>query len=94
MSERDLLADKIEAKIKEVNAEIEKLEAKALDAEADSKLAMEEKIAELRVKRDEAKSQLDQFQQSGNDALEDIERGVKGAWQELTSAIDSARDRF
>lgn len=53
MSERDAYLKKLEAKLEEWDAEIDKLQAKAKGAEADTQRQYEDQLNELRTKRKE-----------------------------------------
>lgn len=95
MSEkRDAFVQKTKAKIDQWNAEIDKLSARADQAEAEAKIEYENEIQELKKFRDEARQKLEKLQQAGEGAWEDFKAGAEMAYDALSQAIESARNRF
>jgi uncharacterized coiled-coil DUF342 family protein len=92
--QRDVFVEKIKAKLDEWNAEIARLEAKARQQEADTKLKLEEQIETLRKKRKSTEADLDKLCQAGDSAWEDLKSGVESAATSLGEAIKSANSRF
>ena len=88
------LEDKLDAELDQARLEIERLEAKAREEEADARLDIEEQVRELKEKRDAAAAKLDEVRQSGIDALEDLKVGAEHAWQALSTSARKAADRF
>jgi outer membrane murein-binding lipoprotein Lpp len=95
MSEnKEAYVEKLQAKMDEWNAEIKKLEAKARQAEADSKINYEKEVEELRAKRRDLEEKMSQVRESGEGAWKDLKTGIESAWQSLDTAIKSAASRF
>ena len=94
MSKRDAYIKKMKAKLDEWNADIAKIEAKAESAEADMKIKYHQKIDELKQQREEATTKLDELQNSGDEAWEDIKAGLESTWDSLGNAVNSAFSRF
>ncbi len=95
MSEkRDAFARKVKARIDEWNAEIDRLEARAKQAEADARIDYHDEIQELKNHRDEARKKLRKFEQAGEGAWEDLKAGVEMAYEAMNQAVHSARKRF
>lgn len=95
MSEkRDAYVKKLKAKMDEWNAEIDKLEAKASQASADSQIKYQQQIEQLKEQRAEAERRMDELSRASGGAWEDLKAGVDGAWQALGEAIQSASSRF
>jgi outer membrane murein-binding lipoprotein Lpp len=95
MSEnKEAYVEKLQAKMDEWNAEIKKLEAKARQAEADSKINYEKEVEELRAKRRDLEEKMSQVRESGEGAWQDLKTGIESAWQSLDTAIKSAASRF
>jgi predicted nuclease with TOPRIM domain len=91
---RELYVEKMKAKLDEWNAEIDKLEAKSRQKEADAREAYEKKIESIKEKRQATKENLDNMQQAGENAWEDLKAGVEKAAASLGEAIRSAQSRF
>ena len=95
MSEtRDAYVRKVKAKLDEWNAEIDKLEAKARQKEAEIKTDYQERIDVLETKREEANDKLAALQSAGDAAWQDLKSGVELAASALGEAVKSARTRF
>lgn len=94
MSQKDAYIQKLQAKLDEWNTEIDKLKAKADQAEADAKLEYYERIEKLREQQDGAREKLETLRQAGDDAWEDLKAGIESAWNDLSEAIKSASSRF
>lgn len=94
MSQKDAYEKKIQAKLDEVRAEIERLQAKAREAEADAEIEYNKQIDQLRKKHEALKSKLDEVKLAGEDAWEDLKVGAELAYESLSDALKSATSRF
>jgi len=95
MSEtRDAYVQKLKAKMDEWNAEIDRIEAKADQADAESKIEYEKQLEDLRAKRRDLEEKIAKLQQAGDDAWEDLKAGIDSAWDALGNALKSAASRF
>ena len=91
---REQYIDNMSAKLKEWNAEIEKLEAKAQEAGADVKKEISQEIQELRTKRKVAERKLDKIKDAGEDAWKEIQTETEDAFKDIKSALENAVNRF
>ena len=94
MSTRDQYIEKFKAKLDEWNAEIDRLEARGRQAEADSRIKYEKELSDLREKRDAAREKLEEIQHSSDDAWQDLKRGADDAWSAARDALAQAAERF
>lgn len=94
MGKKDAYVKKLHGKMDEWNVQIDKLAAKAQQAKADTKIAYEQDMEDLREKRKKFKDKIDQVQKSSDDAWGDFKAGVEGAWESLDAAMKSASERF
>lgn len=94
MEKKDAYVKKLHAKMDEWNAQIDKLAAKAQQAKADTKIAYEEDMEDLRAKRKKLKDKIEQVQKSSGDAWGDFKAGIELAWESLDTAVKSAAQRF
>lgn len=94
MSEKASYRQKIRAKLDEWNAEIDKFEAKADQAQADAQLEYYEQLKKLRALQEEAGNKLEALDEAGEDAWEDVKDGVDIAADALDHAVQSVRSRF
>lgn len=94
MSMKEAYEKKLQAKLDEWSADIDKLKARADSAEADIQLKYYKKIEELRSQQDAARIKLEELKGSSDDAWEDLKAGIDSAWDSLSSSIKSAASRF
>lgn len=94
MSTRDAYVDKYKAQLDLVDAEIDRLEAKARIAKADMKIDFDEQLADLRGKRDGAKNKLSEIKLASGDAWETLKQGAEDAWSSVSTAVQGAVDKF
>jgi hypothetical protein len=90
MENRKDYIDKMAARLKEWDAEIEKLEAKAAVAKADVKASYNEQINELHLKKVEAQQKLKKIQDAGEDAWEELKDGAEKSWQIFEDSVKRA----
>ncbi len=91
---RKAYEEKLDAQLKEWNAEIDLLKAKAENAKADRKIEYATKIDTLQHKRDIAKTKLHELKNAGDEAWEDIKTGAEKAWAEVKTAFHDAAAKF
>jgi hypothetical protein len=94
MSMKDAYEQKLQAQLDEWSAEIEKLKAKADNAEADTQLEYYKQIEKIRSMQESASNKLVELKDAGDDAWEDLKAGLDSAWDSLGSAVKSAASRF
>lgn len=94
MSEKDQYVEKAKAKLDQWNAEIDKLQAKADEADAGSRIEYQKQLDEMRAKRDEAQVRLKELAEASDDAWEDVKAGFDKAWDNISGAFQSALSRF
>lgn len=94
MEDKSAYRQKLEAKLDQWAAEIDKLQAKAAEAGADARVEYQRQVDELRDKQKDARAKLDELDDAGGDAWEDLKGGIEKAWEDLGSAVSAARERF
>ena len=95
MSEgRGVVVEKMKAKLDELNADLDRWEAKARQAKADGRAGYVEQVEALRGKRDELQQQLADAGEAGASAWEEIVNGFEDAWSSLKKAFDKARSEL
>jgi hypothetical protein len=85
---------KLEARLKELDAEIVKLREKGRDLKDDAKADWDRKLAGLEAKRDAARAKLDEVGRSSAEAWKDVQKGAQSAWDELDKAFRDASREF
>ncbi len=94
MSEREHYVEMAKARLDQWNAEIDKLQAKANEAEAAAKIEYKKQLAEMRAQRDKAEQQMKEMQEASNKAWTDMKSGFDNAWDSIAESFDRAMSRF
>jgi hypothetical protein len=94
MSEKKAYQDKMEAQLREWQAKIDVLKAKADKAKAEQQVKYYEKIENLRVKKKAADAKLAELRRAGEGAWGDIKTGMEKAWKDLTESVEEATKKF
>lgn len=94
MGLKEAYEEKMEARLREWNAKIDVLKAKADRAGAEQKVRYYESIENLRDKQKKLESKLEQLRSSSEMAWEEFRGGVEQAWEELKSAVERAGEKF
>jgi len=93
-TKRDAYVEKLKARLDEWNADIDKLAAKAAQAEAEAKIEYQNKLDKLRAKRDDVKDKLLTVQQAGDGAWEGLKEGLENSWEILKMSLNKAKTEF
>ena len=94
MNSRDEYIRKMQAKLEELNAEIDTLSAKAGEVTADVKKEYNQQIESLKAKQAVARQKIEEIQHAGESAWVDLKSGIELAWTAIGEAVDSAKSRF
>jgi DNA anti-recombination protein RmuC len=84
----------LDARLKELDAEIVKLREKGRDLKDEAKVNWDRKMADLETKRDAARAKLAEVGRSSADAWKDVQKGAQSAWDELDKAFHDASQEF
>ena len=91
---RDAYVQELKAKVDEWNAEIDKLAAKADQAEAETKIKYHKHIEELRTKRNDIEDKITALQQVSDSAWEDLKQGIENSWEIFKKSFTKAKSEF
>lgn len=91
---RKAYEEKLDAQLKEWNAQIALLKAQAENAKADAKIDYYKAIEALEDKQNKAKTKLQELQAAGDEAWEAVKTGAEKAWAEVKIAYHDAASRF
>jgi len=94
MSEKAAYRQKIGASMEEWNAEIDKIEARADRAGADMQLQYFEELKKLRALQEVARGKLEELEEAGDDAWEELRNDVDNATNAIERAVNVAVTRF
>lgn len=84
----------LEAQLKEWDAKLVELKAKALDAKAEIRAEFEVELEALAGTRAVAQEKLQELRWHGEWAGEDLKGGAEKAWSELREAIERSASSF
>jgi len=91
---RDVYVRKLKSNIDKWNSEIDKLQIKADQAKAETKVKFRKQIADLKVKRRELEGEMADLRKAGEAAWQDVKSGVDVVKVVLGESIKSAKSRF
>lgn len=94
MSIKDDYVEKLKAQLDVWSADIDVLEARARQVEADVRLKYEEQITVLKAKREEAKAKLAEVQGAATEAWQEIKKGADEALDIIKKSFEEARKKF
>ena len=85
---------KLDARLKNMDAEIAKLNEKGRDLKGEAKTKWDQKLADLEPKRDAARAKLAEVGKSSAEAWKDVQKGAQSAWDEMDKAFRDASQEF
>jgi hypothetical protein len=93
MELKEAYEQKIQAQLDEISLEIDKLKAKAREAQADSKIKHSEEIKKIEDLKENVKAKLEEIKNTTNDkweeTKEELKKGMDSAWTPLAVAVNS-----
>lgn len=93
-SKNEAKKDKFKAQFDELSAEIDKLKAEAEKVSADQRKKFYDYVETLDEKRNQLKSRVDELKDASGAAIDELETGMKDAWQRVAIAKQAAEARF
>jgi len=86
----------LDAKLQEIDAEIDKMDAKLRQHKANSELGdkLARRLQEIRSQRAELLDRISDLKQSTASSFEELGEGVQTAWDTLSSAVKRAASEF
>ena len=93
MKMKEAYEQKLQAQLDVWSTEIDKLDAKAGEADVNTQAEYYKQIEELRAKQDDAKEKLDELK-SAHNAWEDLKVGIESAWGLLGDKLSSTKSKF
>ena len=83
-------ADKFEANLKSLAADIDKLKAKAQGASADLRVKLNKQIEDFQARQQAARAKFDEYKAAGADRAETLKGGLERAWDDLKQSMERA----
>ena len=94
MDDKSAYRQKLEARLDQWRAEIDSLQAKAVEASANARMEYEKQVDDLRDKQKDAQAKLKELDETSGEAWKDLKGGIEKAWDDLGDAVKSAQERF
>ena len=94
MDEKKLVERKLQARLDEWKAEIDKLKAKADGASADAQLEFSRQIRDLELKLEDGSNRLSEMSKASGEAWATLRQGLESAWDSLSTAMAEAASKF
>ncbi|MEE4239991.1 MAG: hypothetical protein V2I36_00890 [Desulfopila sp.] len=94
MSLKDHYLNQVEEQFKEWKYEIDKIEAQAEEAEAETKIDYLRRLDTLKGKQREAKLKLKEIKEAGEESWEDLKTGYEKVREDLQKSIENAQTSF
>ena len=94
MNKREIYKKKINAKLKEWEAEIKRLETKAEQTKIDVEAKYYDNIEELKNKKKQAQKKLENIKDTSNAAWEEMKDGFEKSWNSLAKSFNKALKKF
>jgi predicted ATP-binding protein involved in virulence len=91
---RKAYEEKLDTQLKEWDAEIALLKAKAENAKSDAKIDYYKTIETFEHKQDKAKTKFQELKTSGDEAWEAVKGGMEKTWAEVKAAYHDAVSKF
>ena len=94
MDMKQAYEEKLEAQLREWQAKIDQLKARADRAEAEKKIDYQQEIDSLQARQQALQEKLEELRGAGEDAWEEVKAGAELAWRDLEQAVNRAFDHF
>jgi hypothetical protein len=94
MATKEAYRKKMEAQLKEWDAKLALLSAKAEKATADARISYENELESLKRKRAAAHKTLEELGKRSENAWEDMKDGVEKVWDDMSKAMEKVVARF
>ncbi len=94
MGMKEAYEEKMNARLRQWQAKIDMLKAKADQVAAGQKIKYYEEIESLRTKQQHMREKLDELRAAGEGAWQEVKTGVETAWQDLQDAVERAMEKF
>lgn len=91
---REEYIDNMAAKLKVWNAEVEKLEAKAEEAGADTGKEIRKEVQNLRTKKQAAEDRMEEIKEAGEKSWKELQAEAEDAFEDIKSSLENAVNRF
>ncbi len=94
MEDKKSYLQKMADQLKQWDAKIDELKAKAVKAKAESRAELLKQVDALRAKKEGVQGKLKQLQEAGDGAWDEMKSGLERSWTEFKGAFTNASAKF
>lgn len=94
MASKEAYQQKLAAQLKEWDAKLDVLSAKARQATADARIGYENELEALKARRAAAQEALQELARRSESAWEDVRDAAEKAWEDMGKAMEKITARF
>lgn len=94
MSSHKAFINKISSQLEKWDYDLDRLEHRVEGISDDLKEQLNKTITELKSSRSALSEKVSEYEQAGEDAVEDIKEGLEIAWDSIKMALLSAKSEF
>lgn len=94
MDDRSALQKKLKARLDQAQAEIDRLDAKQRESEADVQLEIGKQVEVLQERKERTQQKLSEISEATGDAWKEMQAGASKAWEDLGAAVESAKEKL
>ena len=94
MDKKELYIEKLAARLKQWSAKIDEYKAKGEELKVDMKIEYKKQLEDLSVKKGALEKKISALKEPGNEAWEELKKGVEKSWKELSEAVKTAAEKF
>jgi len=91
---REEYTRKLKAKIDECDARLDKLAAKATQADGETKIKYYKQMEELREKHKDIEQKIEDIKDAGESGWDDLKQGIENSWATWKESFTTAKSEF
>lgn len=91
---QDAYAKKLQARLDQWKAELDKLEATARESEADTKIELERNVDDVKRRWEAARAKALELKKTSGDAWNELRTGTEEAFDSLKDAVERAKSKL
>lgn len=92
MGLKEAYLDRVEAQIKEWDADFEKMKAKAQIASAEARIEYYNKLEGLKARSEQFKTEFKSFKECSSEAFDELKLGLDKAYDEMSSTFSDFKE--
>ncbi|NNM51002.1 MAG: coiled coil domain-containing protein [Pseudomonadales bacterium] len=94
VNDKELYQQKYQAQLDGVQADVDKLKARAQSAKADAQIDLNKLVDDLEHQLKTASAKLTELSHAGEGAFDTMKKGVETSWESLKNSVHDAVGKF